>query len=124
MPIQVACQCGQRFAAKEELAGKTVKCPKCGSPLAIPGPAAKQNANPQQAHSPQGQPQQNWPQQNWPQQGWPQQGAGYSDPHAAPGASSHHGTSWLGAGSAASGVAFGSARYLRHGSKAHTAWVH
>ena len=42
MPIAVACSCGQKFAAKDELAGKTVKCPKCQKPLKIPGgsPAA------------------------------------------------------------------------------------
>jgi hypothetical protein len=36
MPIPVACQCGAKFAAKDELAGKAVKCPKCGQPLKIP----------------------------------------------------------------------------------------
>ena len=35
MPIAVACQCGAKFAAKDELAGKTVKCPKCSQPLVI-----------------------------------------------------------------------------------------
>ena len=38
MPIKVACQCGQNFAAKDELAGKKVKCPKCGQVLTIPSP--------------------------------------------------------------------------------------
>ena len=37
MPIQVSCQCGQRFVAKDQLAGKRVKCPKCGNPLTVPG---------------------------------------------------------------------------------------
>ena len=36
MPISIACKCGQKFAAKDSLAGKTVKCPKCGQPLKIP----------------------------------------------------------------------------------------
>jgi hypothetical protein len=40
MPITVACQCGAKFAAKDELAGKAVKCPKCSQPLKIPGGAA------------------------------------------------------------------------------------
>jgi hypothetical protein len=40
MPIKVACQCGQQFAAKDELAGKRVKCPKCGTLLTIPQPGA------------------------------------------------------------------------------------
>ncbi len=38
MPIKVACQCGQQFNARDELAGKTVKCPKCGGALKIPAP--------------------------------------------------------------------------------------
>ncbi len=35
MPIQVTCQCGQQLTAKDEFAGKRVKCPKCGGPLLI-----------------------------------------------------------------------------------------
>jgi len=35
MPIKVQCACGAAFAAKDELAGKTVKCPKCKKPLKI-----------------------------------------------------------------------------------------
>ena len=38
MGIKIACQCGQRFEAKERLAGKTLKCPKCGSSVKIPQP--------------------------------------------------------------------------------------
>lgn len=38
MPIKVTCKCGQSFAAKEQLAGKVVKCPKCAQPLRIPQP--------------------------------------------------------------------------------------
>src|SRR5436190_2650855 len=37
MPIKVQCACGKAFAAKDELAGKTVKCPGCQNPLKIPG---------------------------------------------------------------------------------------
>lgn len=53
MPIKIACKCGQKFAAKDELSGKTVKCPKCGDPIKIPaaqgqpaatGPQAQQQA--------------------------------------------------------------------------------
>lgn len=50
MPIKVQCACGKAFAAKDELAGKTVKCPACQKPLKIPGgsaaaaPAAKPSA--------------------------------------------------------------------------------
>jgi len=40
MSIVVACSCGQSLSAKPELAGKRVKCPKCGSVLQIPQPAA------------------------------------------------------------------------------------
>ncbi len=41
MPIKVACQCGQQFAAKDELAGKRVKCPKCAAVLTIPPSGSK-----------------------------------------------------------------------------------
>jgi len=37
MPIKVQCACGKAFAAKDELAGKTVKCPGCQKPIKIPG---------------------------------------------------------------------------------------
>jgi len=40
MPIKVTCACGQSFAAKDELAGRTVKCPKCSRPLSIPAQGA------------------------------------------------------------------------------------
>ena len=40
MPIKVACACGAAFAAKDELAGRTVKCPKCAQPLTIPASGA------------------------------------------------------------------------------------
>ena len=40
MPIKVTCQCGKSFAAKDELAGKAVKCPNCQQPLRIPGASA------------------------------------------------------------------------------------
>jgi ssDNA-binding Zn-finger/Zn-ribbon topoisomerase 1 len=36
MPIKVTCQCGKSFTAKDELAGKAVKCPNCQQPLRIP----------------------------------------------------------------------------------------
>jgi len=39
MTIKVACQCGASFGAKDEMAGRTVACPKCKQPLKI-GPAA------------------------------------------------------------------------------------
>lgn len=102
MPIQVACQCGQRFAAKDELAGRTVKCPKCGSPLAIPRPSASQPAPPPggpagytgQGFAPPGA----YPQQPYPDSGYT--GGGF-DPLAQPGGS--HAQSWLGTGAASSG---------------------
>jgi nitrogen fixation protein FixH len=45
MPISVACECGQGFQAKDALAGKTVKCPKCGNPLQIPSPSSNPLGN-------------------------------------------------------------------------------
>jgi hypothetical protein len=52
MPIPVACKCGQKFAAKDELAGKVTKCPKCGSVLQIPQPG-KPSPPPSKQGSPQ-----------------------------------------------------------------------
>lgn len=46
MPIKVTCQCGKSFAAKDELAGKAVKCPNCQQPLRIPGAPAAAPAAP------------------------------------------------------------------------------
>ena len=36
MSVAVTCSCGSKFKAKEELAGKRVKCPSCGGTLAVP----------------------------------------------------------------------------------------
>lgn len=44
MPIRAACQCGKAFAAPDNLAGKTVKCPGCGQPLRIPAAAGAAGA--------------------------------------------------------------------------------
>jgi hypothetical protein len=33
---KVSCRCGKHFRASPELAGKSVKCPSCGSPIRIP----------------------------------------------------------------------------------------
>src|SRR5213593_260116 len=44
MAIKVQCACGKAFAAKDELAGKTVKCPGCQKPLKIPGAGAPAKA--------------------------------------------------------------------------------
>lgn len=43
MPIKVQCNsCGAGFKAKDELAGRRVKCPKCKQALTIPQPAQPQ----------------------------------------------------------------------------------
>ena len=36
MPIVVVCPCGKSVTAKDELAGRRVKCPGCGQPLLVP----------------------------------------------------------------------------------------
>ena len=36
MPIEVACQCGKSFKAKDEHAGLRAKCPSCGAAIDIP----------------------------------------------------------------------------------------
>lgn len=46
MPIKVKCKCGTGFAAKDELAGKRVKCPKCKQLLQIPTLDQANAANP------------------------------------------------------------------------------
>ena len=40
MTIKVSCQCGKKFAAPPHLAGKSVPCPSCGSPILIAAPPA------------------------------------------------------------------------------------
>ena len=40
MPIIVSCECGKRFRARDELAGRRAKCPNCGAVLTIPKPLA------------------------------------------------------------------------------------
>jgi hypothetical protein len=35
MPILVSCPCGKQMRAKDELAGKRVKCPGCGNPVLV-----------------------------------------------------------------------------------------
>ena len=52
MPIKVTCACGASFAAKDELAGRTVKCPKCQQPLTIPKGAALGAVQPQRQAAP------------------------------------------------------------------------
>lgn len=38
MPILLACACGKKMKARDELAGKKVKCPGCGAAVAVPLP--------------------------------------------------------------------------------------
>ncbi|MBM4072619.1 MAG: hypothetical protein FJ271_27380 [Planctomycetes bacterium] len=40
MPIAFWCPCGTPLKVKDALAGKKVKCPKCGMSIAAPQPAA------------------------------------------------------------------------------------
>lgn len=40
MALLASCSCGKSFQAKPELAGKTVKCPSCGSAMKIPAAQA------------------------------------------------------------------------------------
>src|SRR5258708_3635722 len=55
MPIVVACQCGKRFKAGDQFAGKRTRCPGCGQPLtipAVPAPPAPPRPVPPQAREP------------------------------------------------------------------------
>src|SRR5438067_12590152 len=36
MPITVSCSCGKQLRAKDESAGKKIRCPGCGSVLSVP----------------------------------------------------------------------------------------
>src|SRR5206468_1901533 len=38
MPIRFSCSCGKAFRASESLAGKRIKCSKCGSIIVVPQP--------------------------------------------------------------------------------------
>ncbi|MDP1562583.1 MAG: hypothetical protein Q8M16_14490 [Pirellulaceae bacterium] len=47
MPIKVKCgSCSAAFSAKDTLAGKNVKCPKCGSGIRVPAASAPANPTP------------------------------------------------------------------------------
>jgi len=45
MAIIVSCSCGKRFKAKDELAGKKVRCPGCKNPVTVEGKAAKSKSS-------------------------------------------------------------------------------
>jgi phage FluMu protein Com len=38
VPLTIRCTCGKRLRVKEELAGKRVKCPECGTTVSVPVP--------------------------------------------------------------------------------------
>ena len=40
MSITLTCRCQARIQVKDELAGRSVKCPKCGEVLTVPQPPA------------------------------------------------------------------------------------
>jgi hypothetical protein len=42
MPIPFSCECGKKLQAKDEFAGKRLKCPGCGKILTIPTPAVEE----------------------------------------------------------------------------------
>ena len=47
MPIQFSCpNCGKKFAAGDELAGRTIRCKQCGKPVAVPSEAAAARSTP------------------------------------------------------------------------------
>jgi hypothetical protein len=47
MPFKVVCpNCQKALAAKEEMAGRTVRCPKCKKPLTVPAPKAAASQRP------------------------------------------------------------------------------
>jgi len=45
MPVEATCNdCGASFRVKDELVGRRVKCPGCGGPVPVKGPAPAGNA--------------------------------------------------------------------------------
>jgi len=40
MPIRISCACGKELTARDELAGKTARCPACGAVITLPEKAA------------------------------------------------------------------------------------
>lgn len=44
MSIEFSCACGRALRLKEDLAGRTVRCPGCGSPLTVPAAQAPADA--------------------------------------------------------------------------------
>ena len=42
MPIKVSCACGKKLSVKDELAGRTLKCPACQKPLRVPKPKVEE----------------------------------------------------------------------------------
>lgn len=44
MAIKVSCKCGKKISAKDQLAGRQVKCPACKKPLRIPKPEAEEES--------------------------------------------------------------------------------
>lgn len=45
MSIVVKCQCGKMFKAKDQMAGRKVRCPGCREPLRIPGGESEKGAS-------------------------------------------------------------------------------
>jgi hypothetical protein len=41
MPIEVRCKCGKRLRARDEIAGRRVKCPACGAAVRVPAAEAE-----------------------------------------------------------------------------------
>jgi uncharacterized protein YxjI len=47
MPIAVTCSCQKKFNLKDDLAGQTLTCPRCGSPVQVPAlPEVNTQADP------------------------------------------------------------------------------
>jgi MoxR-like ATPase len=76
--------CATLLRVGSELAGRPVKCPKCGGVASVPAPMppSPMNMPSAPAWNPQSSAPQSFPQQNYPQQGYPQQG--YQQPQSAP----------------------------------------
>ena len=46
MPITADCACGKSYTLKDELAGKSIKCPTCGGTFVVPASSRMAQADP------------------------------------------------------------------------------
>ena len=51
MAISFRCQCGKKLSAKDEMAGRSVRCPACSTVLKIPVPGVEPKDEPEDVYA-------------------------------------------------------------------------